>query len=177
MINNNEFGIESIINDGLGFSDSLFAVKKSNFDGDFDSLRLELGSTENLANFAETYSQLDVYNADQKIRMLKKLYIHTKNVPGKYGESIEKFIIEQSIEEASTKEANGESSGANPAKLPKEEIKKGHSEFFTKIWETLKKIFNKIVTWFREKLQWLADKIGKRPNTSESIQVLSTCSN
>ena len=174
---NNEFGIEAIVNDGLGFSDSLFNTKKSNFDGDFDSLCLEIGSTENLANFAETYRDLDAYNADQKIKMLKKLHIHTRNVPGKYGKSIENFLIEQSLEGAATEEANGKSSGANPSKLPGKEIQNEHKSFFAKIWETMKRIFEKIVSWFREKLQWLADKIGKKPNTSESIQILSSCTN
>ena len=73
---NNEFGMEAIISNGLGFSDSLFNTKKTNFDGDFDSLSLEIASTENLVNFAETYNQLDAYNADQKIRMLKKLHVY-----------------------------------------------------------------------------------------------------
>ena len=172
---NNEFGMEAIISNGLGFSDSLFNTKKTNFDGDFDSMSLEIASTENLVNFAETYNQLDAYNADQKIRMLKKLHVHTRNVPGKYGKSVENFIIEQSLEEVATKEADGESSGANPAKLPKNQINKQRDGFLSKVWETLKNIFNKIVDWFKEKLQWIADKIGKRPNTSESIQALSSC--
>ena len=38
---NNEFGMEAIISNGLGFSDSLFNTKKTNFDGDFDSMSLE----------------------------------------------------------------------------------------------------------------------------------------
>ena len=172
---NNEFGMEAIISNGLGFSDSLFNTKKTNFDGDFDSMSLEIASTENLVNFAETYNQLDAYNADQKIRMLKKLHVHTRNVPGKYGKSVENFIIEQSLEEAATKEATGEKSGANPAKLPNGTIGKQRDSFLSKIWETLKQIFNKIVDWFKEKLQWISDKIGKRPNTSESIQALSSC--
>lgn len=174
---NNEFGMEAIISNGLGFSDSLFNTKKTNFDGDFDSMSLEIASTENLVNFAETYNQLEAYNADQKIRMLKKLHVHTRNVPGKYGESVENFIIEQSLEEAATKEADGESSGANPAKLPNGTISKQRDGFLSKVWETLKKIFFKIVDWFKEKLQWIADKIGKRPNTSESVQILSSCTN
>ena len=172
---NNEFGMEAIISNGLGFSDSLFNTKKTNFDGDFDSLSLEIASTENLVNFAETYNQLDAYNADQKIRMLKKLHVHTRNVPGSYGKSVENFIIEQSLEEAATKEATGEKSGANPAKLPNGTIGKQRDGFLSKVWETLKHIFFKIVDWFKEKLQWISDKIGKRPNTSESVQILSSC--
>ena len=175
---NNEFGMEAIISNGLGFSDSLFNTKKTNFDGDFDSMSLEIASTENLVNFAETYNQLDAYNADQKIRMLKKLHVHTRNVPGKYGKSVENFIIEQSLEEVATKGAtNGDTSGVNPSKLPNEEITKQRDGFLSKVWETLKKIFFKIVDWFKEKLQWIADKIGKRPNTSESVQILSSCTN
>ena len=173
---NNEFGMEAIISNGLGFSDSLFNTKKTNFDGDFDSMSLEIASTENLVNFAETYNQLDAYNADQKIRMLKKLHVHTRNVPGKYGKSVENFIIEQSLEEVATKGAtNGDTSGVNPAKLPNEEITKQRDGFIAKVWETLKTLFFKIVDWFKRKLQWIADKIGKRPTTSESIQALSTC--
>ncbi len=172
---NNEFGMEAIISNGLGFSDSLFNTKKTNFDGDFDSMSLEIASTENLVNFAETYNQLDAYNADQKIRMLKKLHVHTRNVPGSYGKSVENFIIEQSLEEAATKEADGETSGANPAKLPNGAISKQRDGFIAKVWQTLKDLFFKIVDWFKKKLQWIADKIGKRPTTSESIQALSTC--
>lgn len=172
---NNEFGMEAIISNGLGFSDSLFNTKKTNFDGDFDSMSLEIASTENLVNFAETYNQLDAYNADQKIKMLKKLHIHTRNVPGSYGKSVENFIIEQSLEEAATKEAAGEKSGANPAKLPKDQIGKQRDGFIAKVWQTLKDLFFKIVDWFKGKLQWIADKIGKRPTTSESIQALSSC--
>lgn len=173
---NNEFGMEAIISNGLGFSDSLFNTKKTNFDGDFDSLSLEIASTENLVNFAETYNQLDAYNADQKIRMLKKLHVHTRNVPGSYGKSVENFIIEQSLEEIATKGAtNGDTSGANPAKLPKDQINKQRDGFIAKVWETLKTLFFKIVDWFKKKLQWIADKIGKRPTTSESIQALSSC--
>ena len=142
---NNEFGMEAIINNGLGFSDSLFNTKKTNFDGDFDSMSLEIASTENLVNFAETYNQLDAYNADQKIRMLKKLHVHTRNVPGKYGKSVENFIIEQSLEEAATKEAAGEKSGANPAKLPNGTISKQRDGFIAKVWQTLKDLFFKIV--------------------------------
>jgi CRISPR/Cas system Type II protein with McrA/HNH and RuvC-like nuclease domain len=96
----NNFGMEAIISNGLGFTDSLFNTKKSNFDGDFDSMSLEIGSTENLVNFAETYNELDAYNASQKIRMIKKLHIHTRNVPGKYGKSVENFLVEQSLEDA-----------------------------------------------------------------------------
>lgn len=172
---NNEFGMEAIISNGLGFSDSLFNTKKTNFDGDFDSMSLEIASTENLVNFAETYNQLDAYNADQKIRMLKKLHIHTNNVPGSYGKSVENFIIEQSLEEVATKEAAGETSGANPAKLPNGAIGKQRDGFIAKVWQTLKDLFFKIVDWFKKKLQWIADKIGKRPTTSESVQALSTC--
>ena len=171
----NEFGMEAIISNGLCFSYSLFNTKKTKFDGDFDSMSLEIASTENLINFAETYNQLDAYNADQKIRMLKKLHVHTRNVPGKYGKSVENFIIEQSLEEAATKEATGEKSGANPAKLPNGTIGKQRDGFIAKVWETLKTLFFKIVDWFKRKLQWIADKIGKRPTTSESVQALSTC--
>ena len=159
---NNEFGMEAIINNGLGFSDSLFNTKKTNFDGDFDSMSLEIASTENLVNFAETYNQLDAYNADQKIRMLKKLHVHTRNVPGKYGKSVENFIIEQSLEEAATKEAAGEKSGANPAKLPNGTISKQRDGFLSKVWETLVRIFNGIKKWIIEKIRWIKSKIINR---------------
>jgi len=171
----NNFGMEAIISNGLGFTDSLFNTKKSNFDGDFDSMSLEIGSTENLVNFAETYNELDAYNASQKIRMLKKLHIHTKNVPGKYGKSVENFLVEQSLEDAAALESTGKESGANPKKLPNGEISKQRDSFLVKVWDTLKKLFDRIVNWFKEKLQWIADKIGKRPNTSESIQILQSC--
>ena len=167
---NNEFGMEAIISNGLGFSDSLFNTKKTNFDGDFDSMSLEIASTENLVNFAETYNQLDAYNADQKIRMLKKLHVHTRNVPGKYGKSVENFIIEQSLEEAATKEATGEKSGANPAKLPNEEIEKQRDGFLSKVWEIIKRLFEKMVKWIREKIDWIRSKFSKSdiffPSTS-----------
>ena len=155
---NNEFGMEAIINNGLGFSDSLFNTKKTNFDGDFDSMSLEIASTENLVNFAETYNQLDAYNADQKIRMLKKLHVHTRNVPGSYGKSVENFIIEQSLEEVATKEADGETSGANPAKLPKDQISKQRNGFLSKLWDTLVSLFRKIKTWIIEKINWIKSK-------------------
>jgi hypothetical protein len=109
--------------------------------------------------------------------MLKKLHVHTRNVPGSYGKSVENFIIEQSLEEAITKESSGETSGANPAKLPKDQIGKQRLGFLSEIWKALKDFFFKIVDWFKEKLQWIADKIGKRPTTSESVQILSSCTN
>lgn len=162
---NNEFGMEAIISNGLGFSDSLFNTKKTNFDGDFDSMSLEIASTENLVNFAETYNQLDAYNADQKIRMLKKLHVHTNNVPGSYGKSVEKFIVEQSLEEAATKEAAGETSGANPAKLPKGAINKNRNGFLSKLWETLVGLFRKIKTWIIEKINWIKSKFVKKSSS------------
>ena len=162
---NNEFGMEAIISNGLGFSDSLFNTKKTNFDGDFDSMSLEIASTENLVNFAETYNQLDAYNADQKIRMLKKLHVHTRNVPGKYGESVENFIIEQSLEEVATKKASGDTSGANPAKLPKGNINKNRNGFLTKLWETLVGLFRKIKTWIIEKINWIKSKFVKKSSS------------
>ena len=168
---NNEFGMEAIISNGLGFSDSLFNTKKTNFDGDFDSMSLEIASTENLVNFAETYNQLDAYNADQKIRMLKKLHVHTRNVPGKYGKSVENFIIEQSLEEAATKEADGETSGANPAKLPNEEIEKQRDGFLSKVWEIIKRLFEKMVKWIREKIDWIRSKFSKSDNSAVLAQL------
>lgn len=172
----NEFGMEAIINSGMGFTDSSFYTKKSNFDGDFDSLSLEVGSTENLINFAETYNQLDAYNADQKIRMLRKLQIHTNNVPGKFGASVENFIIEQSLEADAEKAAAGENPGAKPtASNPK--VGEQRTNFLKTIWEKIKAFFLKIVNWFREKIKSIVEKIGKRPNTQESIQALTTCTN
>lgn len=168
---NNEFGMEAIISNGLGFSDSLFNTKKTNFDGDFDSMSLEIGSTENLANFAETYNQLDAYNADQKIRMLKKLHIHTKNVPGSYGKSVESFIIEQSLEEAATKEAAGEKSGANPAKLPNGKIGEQRTGFLAKVWTVIKQLFEKMVKWIREKIDWIRSKFSKSDNSTALAQL------
>lgn len=168
---NNEFGMEAIISNGLGFSDSLFNTKKTNFDGDFDSMSLEIASTENLVNFAETYNQLDAYNADQKIRMLKKLHVHTRNVPGKYGKSVENFIIEQSLEEAATKEADGETSGANPAKLPKDQISKQRDGFLSKVWEIIKQLFKKMVDWIREKIDWIRSKFSKSDNSAALAQL------
>ena len=162
---NNEFGMEAIINNGLGFSDSLFNTKKTNFDGDFDSMSLEIASTENLVNFAETYNQLDAYNADQKIRMLKKLHVHTRNVPGKYGKSVENFIIEQSLEEVATKEADGETSGANPAKLPKNQISKQRNGFLSVLWDKLVKLFMKIKDWIIEKINWIKSKFVKKSSS------------
>ena len=162
---NNEFGMEAIISNGLGFSDSLFNTKKTNFDGDFDSMSLEIASTENLVNFAETYNQLDAYNADQKIRMLKKLHVHTNNVPGSYGKSVEKFIVEQSLEEAATKEAAGETSGANPAKLPNGAIGKQRNGFLSKLWDTLVGLFRKIKTWIIEKINWIKSKFVKKSSS------------
>lgn len=162
---NNEFGMEAIISNGLGFSDSLFNTKKTNFDGDFDSMSLEIASTENLVNFAETYNQLDAYNADQKIRMLKKLHVHTNNVPGNYGKSVEKFIVEQSLEEAATKEAAGETSGANPAKLPNGAIGKQRNGFLSKLWDTLVGLFRKIKTWIIGKINWIKSKFVKKSSS------------
>ena len=163
---NNEFGMEAIISNGLGFSDSLFNTKKTNFDGDFDSMSLEIASTENLVNFAETYNQLDAYNADQKIRMLKKLHVHTRNVPGKYGKSVENFIIEQSLEEVATKGAtNGDTSGANPAKLPKDQINKQRNGFLSVLWDKLVKLFMKIKEWIIEKIKWIKSKFVKKSSS------------
>ena len=172
---NNEFGMEAIISNGLGFSDSLFNTKKTNFDGDFDSISLEIASTENLINFAETYNQLDAYNADQKIRMLKKLHVHTRNVPGSYGKSVENFIIEQSLEEVATKGAtNGDTSGANPSKLPNEEISKQRNGFLSKLWDTLVRLFKKIKTWIIEKINWIKSKFVNKSSDliNEAISYL-----
>lgn len=157
----NEFGMEAIINSGMGFTDSSFYTKKSNFDGDFDSLSLEVGSTENLINFAETYNQLDAYNADQKIKMLRKLQIHTNNVPGKFGASVENFIIEQSLEADAEKAAAGENPGAKTtASNPKVgEQRKG---FLAKMWEALVKFFHKVKNWIVEKIKWIKSKIINR---------------
>ena len=162
---NNEFGMEAIISNGLGFSDSLFNTKKTNFDGDFDSMSLEIASTENLVNFAETYNQLDAYNADQKIRMLKKLHVHTRNVPGSYGKSVENFIIEQSLEEAATKEAAGETSGANPAKLPNGAIGKQRNNFLSILWDKLVRTFIKIKEWIVEKIRLIRSKFVKKSSS------------
>ena len=169
---NNEFGMEAIISNGLGFSDSLFNTKKTNFDGDFDSMSLEIASTENLVNFAETYNQLEAYNADQKIKMLKKLHVHTRNVPGKYGKSVENFIIEQSLEEVATKGAtNGDTSGVNPAKLPNEEIEKQRDGFLSKVWEIIKNLFEKMVDWIRKKIDWIRSKFSKSDNSAALAQL------
>ncbi len=168
---NNEFGMEAIISNGLGFSDSLFNTKKTNFDGDFDSMSLEIASTENLVNFAETYNQLDAYNADQKIKMLKKLHVHTRNVPGNYGKSVENFIIEQSLEEAATKEATGETSGANPAKLPNDKIGEQRDSFLSKVWSVIKRLFEKMVGWIREKIDWIRSKFSKSDNSAALAQL------
>ena len=155
----NEFSMETLYENGLGLSNRIKQTSQElYFDGDLDSISLDIASTENYIHFSDMYKKLEEKNADDKIKMLNKLSIRYGRGGSQGAMSIEAYLQEQSIE-AEENKIEGGTAGKDVSKFKKflNWLKTG----ILKIVEFIKNIFVFIGTKIRNFITFVKNKIKK----------------
>ena len=161
----------------FGFStENIYGPKKDtvNFDGDFDAASLEVLDSENSLEYFELFANLQEQNADEKIRMLRKMNASMLSCHSSENyKSIEKFIDEQSLETAAQSEANGGKHEATGDNIDKDKLGKEKDGFFKSLWAKIVKFFKDCMGYVRKAINWIRKTISnlfkRNPELSKDI--------
>ena len=145
-----------------------------NFDGDFDAASLEVLDSENSLEYFNLFTSLQEQNADEKIRMLRKMNASMISCHSSENyKSIEKFIDEQSLETAAQSEANGGKHEATGDNVDKEKLGKNKDNFFKTLWAKIVKFFQDCMDHVRAAIEWIRKTISnlfkRNPELSKDI--------
>ena len=161
----------------FGFStENMYEPKENtvNFDGDFDAASLEVLDSENSLEYFNLFTSLQEQNADEKIRMLRKMNASMLSCHSSENyKSIEKFIDEQSLETAAQSEANGGKHEATGDNVDKEKLGKNKDNFFKTLWAKIVKFFQDCMDHVRAAIDWIRKTISnlfkRNPELSKDI--------
>ena len=161
----------------FGFStENMYEPKENtvNFDGDFDAASLEVLDSENSLEYFNLFTSLQEQNADEKIRMLRKMNASMLSCHSSENyKSIEKFINEQSLETAAQSEVNGGKHEATGDNIDKDKLRKEKDGFFRTLWTKIVEFFQDCMDNVRKAIEWIRKTISnlfkRNPELSKDI--------
>lgn len=158
---NNEYSFEDFFAAGTGNeTQESYKISTEGFDGYDDGLFADADQAMEELNFLESFESMSRMNADQKIRMLKKIQnnYNSKTISREnLGYSIESMCNSQihSLEDAVATPKEGEAAADKPTEAT--EKKKGFfktvfgaiAKFFKMIWKAITTTISKFVEWVK----------------------------
>ena len=158
---NNEYSFEDFFAAGTGNeTQESYKISTEGFDGYNDGLFADADQAMEELNFLESFESMSRMNADQKIRMLKKIQnnYNSKTISREnLGYSIESMCNSQiqSLEDAVAAPKEGEAAADKPTEAT--EKKKGFfktvfgaiTKFFKMIWKAITTTISKFVEWVK----------------------------